>query len=83
MNVEHFLLGGLQSGSAFSFGGNVKFNTFKGGDGDLLLSCIQLFAFIIRGVILENGVSSQNDSLDKCSESWINWIITDFNFVIS
>jgi hypothetical protein len=65
MNIKHSLLSSLQSGSAFLLVSDVEGFTFKGSDSDFLLSSVKLLAFIISWVILENGVSSKNNSLNE------------------
>jgi hypothetical protein len=83
VNVKHSLFSSLQSSSALSLLSNIKGLSFKGSNSDLLLSGIKLFAFFVSWVILEDGVSTENDSLNEGSESWVLWVISNFKFVIS
>ena len=83
MNVKHFLLSSLQSGSAFLLVFDSQGHAFKRSDGDFLLSCVKLLAFIITWVILENGIGSKNNSLNESSEIWILWIVLNFKFIVS
>lgn len=82
MNIEHFLLSCLQSCSAFFFLRSSEFNSFKRSNCNFPLSGIKLFAFIISWVILEDGVCTKNNSLNKGSKSWVINVITNFNLVV-
>jgi len=82
VDISQFLFSSLQSGSRISLGRSIKCNSLKGSNGDFLLSSIELFAFIISWVILEDRVSTKYNCLYKSSESCILWVVTEINFCI-
>jgi hypothetical protein len=59
-----------------------SFFVLKGGNGDFLHSSIKLFGFIVRWLIAENGVSSENDGFNKGLETWVVDVILDNDLLI-
>jgi len=82
VNVEESAFGGSKSG--FHFGGNsgVKSGVLEGSDGDFLHSSVKLLGLIVRWLIAENGVGSENDGFDECHETWVLEGVLDFQLVI-
>jgi hypothetical protein len=52
------------------------------GDWSFLDSSQESFAFVIRWIIVENGVSSQNNSFDKGSEALVVNVILSNEFLV-
>lgn len=64
-SVEEVLLSSLQSGLHFLGVSGGKLSSLKRGNSDFVDSGIELLGLIIRWVVVEDGVGSEDDSLNK------------------
>jgi hypothetical protein len=74
-SVEHVLFGNLQSGLHLLVVSLGEISVLKGSNGDLLNSGVELLGLIIRWVVVENSICSQNDGLNKGKECWVFWVV--------
>lgn len=78
----HRLLSDDESGLHFLGILSWKINSLKGRNSNLSHSCKELFGLIFSGVVVENGVSSEHNGLNKSEEIGVLDIITDLHFII-
>lgn len=82
VDVKHLGFSFSQSGFHVGVIGGVEFGVLKGSNGDFLHSGVKLFGLILRWVIVEDGVSSENDGFNEGSEAWIVRVILDLHLLV-
>jgi len=82
VDVKHLGFSLSQSGFHVVLIGFCEFLSLKGSDGDFLHSSVKLLGLILRWVIVEDGVSSENDGFNEGSEAWIVRVILDLHLLV-
>jgi hypothetical protein len=82
VDVKHLGFSFSQSGFHFGIISSGELGVLKRSNSDFLHSGEKLFGLILRWVIVENGVSSENNSFNEGSETWIVDVILDLHLLI-
>lgn len=82
VDVKHLGFSFSQSGFHVGFIGGIELGVLKRSNGDFLHSGVKLLGLILRWVIVEDGVSSENDGFNEGSEAWIVRVILDLHLLV-
>lgn len=82
VDVKHLGFSFLQSGFHVGIIAGAELGVLKRSNGDFLHSGVKLLGLILRWVIVEDGVSSENDGFNEGSEAWIVRVILDLHLLV-